>query len=128
MNDDFDNALWAMVKDSPCLQKAIMSGLDTEHQGYSIPVGNILESVFEMDDDITRNNYLTLIDIAGSMKVKDLDNLLKELRAMLIASELEGNELTIEEKTLRDIDILSFTLWALVKRLQHSLRIGSKNP
>ena len=123
MNDQFTQALFDMVPDSPDLQRAILRSITG--RGYSIPTGDITLSAFAIEDEAKRDKLVKAIQHARELKVSDLAKMLGELRVALTLEEVQGRSLSKEEETLRDIDITALATWTLVKwlgRVSHTDR------
>ena len=118
MADDFDSKLWELAKNNPELQKAIIKNRSTEEVGYySIPNGDLAEALFSGEsftgDKQQDEHWKKALQTARSLSVARLDQIQRELRAALIAKEAQGERLSPQEETLRDIDINALAVFAV---------------
>lgn len=112
--DDFRRLILELSKDSPDLQKAIIDSMK-DGRGYSIPTGNILESVFTIEDKAQQDKAVQAVKTAMELKVKDLAHIFGLVRAGLAVKEVTEGELLPHEQTLKDIDIVALATFAMVK-------------
>ena len=127
MNNDFNKALWKLGEDRPELQKAIARTI-VNAGGYVIPTRKLCKATGEVEDihigiaDIEdeehRGKLIQAIRKADSLTVRELAQLLSWERVDLCVREAKGETLTEEEKTLRDIDITTLALYAILKHNQ----------
>lgn len=126
MNDEFNKTLWGLGEDSPELQRAIAKSMEAKEskRGYSIPtltlnsVTEELEDIHvtaftDVEDPEQRDRLVNAIKKVDSMTVGELARVIGYGRVALILKEAKGEELTEQEKTLRDIDITSLALTAV---------------
>lgn len=102
--------------DSPELQKEL-----TESKGYSIPTRLLCKATGEVEDihialadivdDAQREKLIQAVKKVDSMTVGELSKMLSYARVGLILKEVEGEELTEQERTLRDLDITTLALY-----------------
>ena len=113
MYNNFNSELFRLAQESPALQDIFLNAL----ANYSIPTGNIKESVFDMEDPNKVETIVKAINQADSLTVAQLDKMAGELRVALTLEEVKGRELLPYEKTLKDIDISALAVFIVVKWL-----------
>lgn len=111
----FYRALLQEALDSPTLLSSIAGKLSGP--SYSIPTGNSFKD-FRVEDGPMLDKRLKLFQKAmaeaRAMTIEDLAHVLDELREEYLAFEAQGRELNAVEQTLRDIDILSLAVLAIL--------------
>lgn len=119
MDEAYINELWKLGTNIPSLQKRIAGMISKDSSdpdpGFSIPTGDITLEIFSKDvDEDQQRSAVAFIQLVEDLRIRDLAQLLAELRPALIMKEVEGEELTKPEKTLRAIDIRALATLALV--------------
>ena len=121
MTDNFDSLLWELGSNSPEMQKAIARTIAKE-ESYAIPVRRVSKAtgeletltttIFEVEDPEVRERAVADLKQALALTVKDLAKRLNILHIAYKVKEAQGEELTPQERTLRDLDItaLAYTL------------------
>lgn len=128
MNDNFNKTFWEMAHTSPDIQQAILKCLYTQSDSapkntgrtsssnagyYSIPT--IDKELIKKLDSIEKSSpnkvvIVSCMDEVRNTTIGDLEQMLDELRPTLASRE----SLSPHEKTLRDIDIVTLALFAIV--------------
>ena len=120
MQESFDKKLWEVIADSPELQQTITESIRTPNQGYSIPTGDIIVSVFGIEDQEKLKRAVKALNKARDLKVSELSKILAELSTYYTIKQAEGKELDNYEKTLRDLDIDALAVTALLRWAKYS--------
>lgn len=120
MNDNFNKLLWDLGRDNPEIQEAIAHSMSTGTRGYSIPTRKYCKATEEVEDIHTyfidkedpeqREKLAQALKQVDNMTVGQLAKILNYTRVALTLKEVEGQELTEPEKTLKDIDISALAL------------------
>ena len=119
MQESFDKKLWEVVADSPELQQTIIESLKTPNRGYSIPTGDIVVSVFGIEDQDKLKRAVKALNKARDLKVSELSKILAELSTYYTFKQAEGKELDNYEKTLKDLDIDALAVTALLRWIKY---------
>lgn len=120
----FYKPLWEMGVDNPEQREEIAKTVTSLASEYSIPVRKVSNLTGELEDititiqeqdfasEKVKEKVLIELDFALHETVQDLATKLGLLHAHYRIKEARGEELTAQEKTLRDLDItaLAFTL------------------
>ena len=121
MGNTFNETLWELGVNRPHLQQAIAQTMTAPLQ-YSIPTRKVspltgeLEdihiTIMEIEDPDRRERAMELVKEADKATVEELALRLNVLHAAYTIKEVQGEELTEQERTLKDLDItaLAYTL------------------
>lgn len=120
MNDKFNKLLWDLGRDTPEVQEAIAHSMSTASKGYSIPTRQYCKATGEVEDIHTyfidkedpaqREKLANALKQVDNMTVGELAKILNYTRVALTLKEVDGQELTEPEKTLKDLDISALAL------------------
>ena len=116
MIDDLSKLALELAKDNPAIQQAIIDCI-ANNKGYSIPTGNIITSVFSIEDKDRQDKAVMAVKNTMELRIKDLAHIFGLVSAGLAVKEASGEDLLPEEKTLKDIDIVALATFAVVKYL-----------
>lgn len=130
MEDRFSKALWELGQDNPDLQEAIAKSITGEKEkGYSIPTKqfvyehpadqlptgqDIHTTVFTMEDPKQREYTIEDIKKIDQYTIKEVAQHLARWTSYLTLQEAEGRDLSPIERTLKDIDITSLAILAVL--------------
>lgn len=121
MTDNFNKALWELGLDNPDVREAIAKTINGPAH-YSIPtrklstltgeLEDITLTVYEIEDKDQREREIAKVERAFNIPVKELVLRLNILHTAYTLKEVQGEELTPQERTLKDLDItaLAYTL------------------
>lgn len=126
MKDKFNQLLWELGLENPEAQATIARVINSptlysiptreyirEHPSDQLPTGkDIHAKVFDIEDLDQREKAIARIKEADATTVKELSLRLNALSIALTLKEIQGETLTAQERTLKDLDLpaLAYTL------------------
>lgn len=110
---DVEREIWNLAQNNPELQQVLLKD-KLSRDLYSIPTGDIKLDVFTLyQTEESQQKAIDLIKAVGRLDVNKISELLTHLQIYLQLKEAQGEELTPQEKTLKDIDILKLAVCAV---------------